>query len=75
MTLLVMLWSYGILKVVDPTPNEPLYVFYDGECELQSGTISVDVMDPTPPEASDPIGTLTQGELECNLEELVYPGI
>ena len=34
MTLVVVLWSYGILKVLDPSPSEPLYVFYDGACKL-----------------------------------------
>jgi hypothetical protein len=75
MTLVVVLWSYGILKVLDPSPSEPLYVFYDGMCELRNGEITVKVEDLTPPDPTDPVGTLTQNGRSCNVEELVYPGI
>lgn len=75
MTLVVLLWSYGILKVFDPTPSQPLYVFYDPTCKLSNGEITVKVEDLMPPDPSDPVGTLTQSGRTCNVEELVYPGI
>jgi hypothetical protein len=75
MTLMVVLWSYGILKVLDPSPSEPLYIFYDGTCELSNGAITVKIEDLLPPEPTDPVGTLTQDGRTCNVEELVYPGI
>lgn len=75
MTLLVVLWSYGILKVLDPTPGEPLYVFYDGKCSLSNGVITVKVENLLPPDPSDAVGTLTQGRRTCDVDELVYPGI
>ena len=41
MKLLVILWAYGILKVVDPTPSQPLYILYDPACRPANGSIIV----------------------------------
>jgi hypothetical protein len=75
MILVVVLWSYGILKVLDPSPSQPLYVFYDGTCKLSSGEITVKIEDLLPPDPTERVGTLSQAGKTCNVEELVYPGI
>ena len=75
MTLVVLLWSYGILKVVHPTVTEPLYVFYDPKCSLRNGAITVVVENLMPPDPLDRVGTLKQGSTTCDVQELVYPGI
>jgi hypothetical protein len=76
MKLVVVLWSYGILKVVDPTPSQPLYILYDPACRLASGAISVQATGrrSTRVDSIAPVGTLRQGNQTCDVEQLVYPG-
>ncbi len=76
MKLLVILWSYGILKVVDPTPSQPLYILYDPQCRLSKGAVTLVASGRRSAriERSDPVGTLKQGNSTCEVEQLVYPG-
>lgn len=76
MKLVVILWAYGILKVVDPTPSQPLYILYDPTCRPSNGSITVKATkrmrsDQRP---RDVVGTLTQGNLRCDVEQFVYAG-
>ena len=75
MILTVILWTASILKVVNPTPEGPLYVFFDPACKLVSGEITVHVENLLPPEPTDPVGTLTQNGKTCTVLEVVYPGV
>jgi hypothetical protein len=76
MKLLVVLWAYGILKVVDPTPSQPLYILYDPTCRPSNGPITVKVSKriPADPPRRDVVGTLNQGNLRCDVEQLVFAG-
>jgi hypothetical protein len=76
MKLLVILWTYGILKVVHPTPSQPLYILYDPGCHLSNGAITVRVGKRMTADRSgrDVVGTLTQGALRCDVEQLVFAG-
>ncbi len=73
MKLLVILWSYGILKVVDPTRGKPLYILYDPTCRPSNGAITVRVTNRVPANRPrrDVVGTLTEGDLRCDVEQLV----
>ena len=75
MVLAVILWTSSILKVVAPSADEPLYVFRDPECKLKAGEIVVTVEDLLPPDPTSRVGTLRQGDVECDVYELVYPGV
>jgi hypothetical protein len=76
MKLTVVLWAYGILKVVQPAPEEPIYLLYDPACRIESGAVEVKVTNwlPDDPPPHDPMGTLTQGGRTCDVEELVFSG-
>jgi hypothetical protein len=76
MKLIVVLWAFGILKVVNPTPEDPIYLLFDPTCHVESGTVEVKVTNwlPADPPPQDPMGTLTQGGLTCDVEELVFAG-
>ena len=75
MILKVVLWTASILKVMNPVPSGPLYVFRDPACELRSGTVEVHVIDLLPPDPSERVGWLEQGTAECDVFEVVYPGV
>lgn len=74
MILVVILWTASILKVVDPVPDGPLYIFFDPRCELRSGEITVRIDDLLPPDPTSPVGELTQDGRTCDALEVVYPG-
>jgi hypothetical protein len=77
MTLTVAIFAWGILRVVNPGPADPLYVFLtSGTCRIEAGVIQVDyVPNRTEPDPEYvPQGTVTQGELVCDLDELVWAG-
>jgi hypothetical protein len=76
MKLLVILWTYGILKVVHPTPSQPLYILYDPGCRLANGAITVRVGKRNAGDRPrrDVVGTMTQGNLRCDVEQLVFAG-
>lgn len=76
MKLIVVLWAYGILKVVNPTPEEPIYLFYDPACRIEAGAVEIKVTNwiPADPPPHDPMGTLTQKGRSCDLDEVVFRG-
>jgi hypothetical protein len=76
MKLLVILWAYGILKVVHPAPNQPLYILYDPECRLAKGRVSLQIVPRRAPDGArlERVGILKQGDASCDVEQLVYPG-
>ena len=75
MILTVILLTASILKVVNPGPDDPLYIFRDPKCKLKNGEISVHIDDLLPPDPTDPVGTLTQNGKKCTVFEVVYPGV
>lgn len=75
MILKVIIWTASILKVVDPSDMDPLYVFRDPACRLEAGWVDVTVEDEMPEDPADKVGTLTQGVVECDVFEVVYPGV
>ena len=75
MKLAVILWTASILKVVNPTPDGPLYVFRDPACKLRNGEITVTVEDLLPPDPTARVGTLKQGKVTCDVLEVVYAGV
>lgn len=76
MKIIVVLWAYGILKVVNPTPEDPIYLLVDPTCHVESGTVDVKVTNwlPADPPPQDPMGVLTQGGHTCDVEEFVFAG-
>lgn len=76
MKLLVILWAFGILKVVDPTPSQPLYILYDPACRLSNGPLTVKVTNriSADPSRRDLVGTLTHANLRCDVEQFVFAG-
>lgn len=74
MTLKVILWTASILKVVNPGPDDPLYVFRDPACSLRAGRIELRVDDPLPEDPAGKVSELWQGETTCDVFEVVYPG-
>jgi hypothetical protein len=76
MKLTVVLWAFGILKVVDPSPEDPIYLLYDPACHVESGAVEVEVTNwlPKDPPPHDPMGRLTQNGRTCDVEELVFSG-
>ncbi len=76
MKLIVVLWAYGILKVVNPDPEEPIYLLYDPECRVESGTIDVTITNwlPQDPPPQAPMGKLKQNGRTCDVEEFVFSG-
>ena len=75
LALEVILWTASILKVVSPSADGPLYVFRDPACELRAGKVVVHVENLLPEDPAARVGTLAQGEVECDVFELVYPGV
>ena len=76
MKLTVVLWAYGILKVVHPAPEEPIYLLYDPVCRIESGAVDVRITNwlPADPPPHDPMGTLTQDGRRCDVEDVVFSG-
>lgn len=76
MRLLVALFAYGILRVVDPAPDGPLYLLVEPECAAKGGWVEVRVTNPYPsdPPPQDPVGVLIQGKTECDVEQVVTAG-
>ncbi len=76
MKLIVVLWAYGILKVVNPDPEEPIYLLYDPECLVESGEVEVKITNwlPDDPPPHDPMGQLKQDGRTCDVEEFVFSG-
>lgn len=76
MILRVVLLTASILKILNPVPDGPIYVFFDPSCKwMRSGRITIKIDNLMPPEPTDPVGTITQGDHTCKMLELVYPGI
>jgi hypothetical protein len=76
MKLIVVLWAFGILKVVDPSPEEPIYLLYDPACRVVSGSVEVRITNwlPEDPPPHAPMGNLTQNGRKCDVEEFVFSG-
>jgi hypothetical protein len=76
MKLIVVLWAYGILKVVNPAPEEPIYLLYDPDCRVENGAIELRVTNwlPADPPPHDPMGTLIQKGRRCEVEDVVFSG-
>jgi hypothetical protein len=76
MKLIVVLWAYGILKVVNPSFEEPIYLLYDPTCQVENGPVEVRITNwlPEDPPPHEPMGTLKQDERTCDVEEFVFSG-
>lgn len=75
MILKVIIWTASILKVVDPGPIDPLYVIRDPACELFAGEVEVTMVEEMPEDPAGVVGWLTQDGEQCDIFELVYPGV
>jgi hypothetical protein len=76
MKLIVVLWAYGILKIVNPSPEDPIYLLYDPECVVESGEIEIKITNwrPADPPPQAPMGILIQGDETCDVEDVVFSG-
>lgn len=74
MKFLIILYAYGILKVVDPAPGDPLYLLVDPVCKAVDGYVTVYVTHQSTDEDPGPVGYLTQGSIRCDVEQLVTEG-
>lgn len=74
MILQVLILTASILKVVGSTDG-PLYVFRDPTCKIHKGEIKVTVIDLLPPDPTERVGYLTQDGKQCDVFEVVYPGV
>jgi hypothetical protein len=75
MILQVLILTASILKVVNPSTDGPLYVFRDPACKIHKGEIKVTIIDLLPPDPTERVGYLTQDGIQCDVFEVVYPGI
>ena len=75
MILHVIIWTASILKVVSSGADDPLYIFRDPACKLKAGEIRVTVENLLPEDPTARVGTLKQGNVTCDVLEVVYPGI
>ena len=60
MKLIIVLWAYGILKVVNPSFKEPIYLLYDPTCHVENGEVEIRITNclPEDPPPHDPIPKL-----------------
>jgi len=75
MILKVIIWTASILKVVNPTPDGPLYVFRDPACHLKPGIVEIHIENSLPPDPTERVGILQQSKTTCDVFEVVYPGV
>lgn len=71
----VIILTASILKIVNPSPEGPLYIFRDPSCKLKNGEVTVTIIDLLPIDPTEKVGTLKQGKVTCDILEIVYPGI
>ena len=74
MKLVIVLYAYGVLKVVNPTPEQPIYLLVEPTCEAVDGEVFA--YETHHPSDSDPgpEGYLVQGSTRCDVEQFVRGG-
>jgi len=81
MTLLVVLYAYGILKVFNPVDGGPIYLLVDSVCGprvagKEPRAVELVVTNPWPGDEVRPevVGYVSQGRIRCDVEQVVVAG-
>jgi hypothetical protein len=77
MKLLVVLFAYGILKVITPMPEDPLYLLIDPACKVKAGWIEAEDFKRVPSDSGpkpEVMGELRQVWIRCDIEQFVVMG-